>query len=59
MKQVRFNYSDKYVSQSIYIGQADDITEARQVVLNSLDESLTSYKDAIPYGIFFFGMKEM
>ena len=59
MDQIRFNYTDKHISHSIYIGQATNIAEARQVIMDSMDDNMDSYKDAIPHGVFFFGMKEM
>ena len=38
MKQVRFNYIDKSTQVSIYLGMANTLTEARQVVINKIND---------------------
>ena len=38
MRQVRFNYEEANVKVSIYLGLANSLTEARQVVIDKIDE---------------------
>jgi hypothetical protein len=38
MKQIRVNIDEKNRQTSIYIGQADTVAAARQVVINNIDE---------------------
>ena len=54
MKQVRFCYIDKSTQVSLYLGQAETIAQARQVIINKIDEF-----DLLINGEFFFGTKKI
>ena len=52
MDQVRFNYKDKSTQVSLFLGMADNISLARQIVINNINDM-----DLMIDGQIYFGDK--